>query len=245
LSSSHAVSVSVIRDDKITVKLSIKIGVSVLKFNRRVLIGMIALLVVVMPGYATERLVANFSDESLHEWQEKSFVGNTRYQFVRDGERMALEAVASGTASGLFREIEVDLNKTPYLNWSWWIDDVLQGNDEKLKAGDDYPVRIYVVVSGGLFFWRTRAVNYVWSNSQPIDSHWPNPYTSRAAMVAVRSGAQQRGQWLNEKRNIREDFSRLFGVDIEQIDAVAIMSDSDNSGGQVRARYGDIYFSAQ
>ena len=226
-------------------KLGIKTGVSILKFNRRGLIGMIALLAVAIPGYAAERLVANFSGESLHEWQEKSFVGNTRYQFVTDGERAALEATADGTASGLFREIEIDLNKTPYLNWSWWIDDVLHGNDETLKSGDDYPVRIYVVVSGGLFFWRTRAINYVWSNSQAIDSHWSNPYTSRAVMVTVRSGTQQRGQWLNEKRNIREDFRRLFGVDIEQIDAVAIMSDSDNSGGQVRARYGDIYFSAQ
>jgi len=216
-----------------------------LKSSGSGLIIAVALLMTMMPGYATEQLVANFSGESLHEWQEKSFVGNTRYQFVTDGERVALEASAVGTASGLFREIEIDLNKTPYLNWSWWIDDVLHGNDETVKSGDDYPVRVYVVVSGGLFFWRTRAINYVWSNSQPIDHHWPNAYTSRAAMVALRTGNQQRGQWLQEKRNIREDFRRLFGIDIEQIDAVAIMSDSDNSGGQVRARYGNIYFSAQ
>ena len=217
----------------------------VLKLSGSGLIIVVALLMTMMPGYASERLVADFSGESLHEWQEKSFVGNTRYQFVTDGERVALEATADGTASGLFREIEIDLNKTPYLNWSWWIDDVLHGNDETVKSGDDYPVRIYVVVSGGLFFWRTRAINYVWSNNQPIEHHWPNAYTSRAVMLAVRTGNKQRGQWLNEKRNIREDFSRLFGIDIDQIDAVAIMSDSDNSGGQVRARYGDIYFSAQ
>jgi len=199
----------------------------------------------VTPVYAEERLVANFSGGSLHGWQEKAFVGNTRYQFVVDGDRQVLEATADGTASGLFREIEVDLNKTPYLNWSWWIEDTLHGNDEKLKSGDDYPVRIYVVVSGGFFFWRTRAINYVWSNSQPLDSDWSNAYTSRAAMVAVRSGNDQRGQWVREKRNVREDFKRLFGEDIDQIDAVAIMSDSDNSAGRVVGRYGDVSFSAQ
>jgi len=206
----------------------------------------ITLLMVMVPGKAEARLlVAHFSAGSLDGWQEKSFAGNTRYQFVADADRQVLEATASGTASGLFREITIDLNKTPYLNWSWWIDGLLRGNDEKLKSGDDYPVRVYVVVSGGLFFWRTRAINYVWSNSQPINSHWPNAYTSRAAMVAVRSGAQKSGQWVSEKRNVRDDFRGLFGADIDQIDAVAIMSDSDNSGGETRARYGDIFFSAQ
>jgi len=114
---------------------------------------------------------------------------------------------------------------------SRWVDGVLQGNDEKRKSGDDYPVWIYVVISGGLFFWRTRAINDVWSNRQPINSHWPNAYTRRAAMVAIRSGSEQHGQWVTEKCNVREDFRHLFGNNVDQIDAVAIMSDSDNSGG--------------
>ncbi len=203
------------------------------------------LLTQVATGYADERLVADFSGGSLYEWQEKSFAGHTRYQFVKDGERQALEAIADGAASGFFREIEIDLNRTPYLNWSWWIEDTLHGNDEQQKSGDDYPVRLYVVVSGGLFFWRTRAINYVWSNSQPINSVWPNAYTGRAMMVALRSGSEQRGRWVTEKRNVRTDFKRFFDEDIDQIDAVAIMSDTDNSGGYVRARYGDISFTAQ
>ncbi len=194
---------------------------------------------------AEERVIAHFSGASLLGWKEKSFVGRTRYQFVSEDDRQVLEATANGTASGIFREIEIDLNKTPYLNWSWWIEDALHGNDEMSKSGDDYPVRIYVVVSGGFFFWRTRAINYVWSSSEPLDSHWPNAFTRKAMMVAVRSGSEQRRLWVTEKRNIREDFKRLFGEDIDQIDAVAIMSDADNSAGRVRGRYGDIYFSTQ
>lgn len=195
---------------------------------------------------AGERVnIASFSQGSLQGWEEKSFVDNTRYQFVMDGDRKVMEAVATGAASGMFREIEIDLNRTPYLNWSWWIEETLKGNDEKSKAGDDYPARIYVVVSGGLFFWKTRAVNYVWSNSQPLDSRWPNAYTGNAMMVAVRSGDKMSGRWMTEKRNVREDLKRLFGEDIGQIDAIAIMSDTDNSGGRARARYGDIFFSSQ
>ncbi len=208
------------------------------------LVAAMTLLSVVQVA-ASERHVTRFSEGSMQGWQEKSFVGHTSYQLLSDGDRQVLEATANATASGIYREIDIDLNKTPYLNWSWWIEDTLHGNDEKSKSGDDYPVRIYVVVSGGFFFWRTRAINYVWSSREPIDSHWPNAFTSRAMMVAVRSGGGQRGQWVTEKRNVRDDFMRLFGEEIDHIDAVAIMSDSDNRGGQVRGRYGDIFFSAQ
>jgi len=216
-----------------------------LKAIHPILIILAITFIHVSPSHANKVKVAHFSDGSLSGWEEKSFVGTTQYQFVRDEGHQVLEAVAEGTASGFFREIKIDLNKTPYINWSWWIEETLQGNDEKSKAGDDYPVRIYVVASGGLFFWRTRAINYVWSGSQVEGSHWPNAYTARAMMVAVRSGNALRGQWMQEKRNVYEDLKLLFGREITQIDAVAIMSDADNSGGRVRARYGDIYFSAK
>lgn len=144
----------------------------------------------------------------------------------------------------MFRKIHVDLNKTPYLNWSWKIDNIYQGNNERSKQGDDYPARVYVVVSGGLFFWRTRAINYVWSSNQAVGTTWNNAYTGNAKMLAVRSGSQAIGQWLTEKRNIRDDLQTLFGEEIDEIDAVAIMTDSDNTKQSATAYYGDIFLSS-
>ncbi|MCB1815010.1 MAG: DUF3047 domain-containing protein, partial [Candidatus Competibacteraceae bacterium] len=132
----------------------------------------------------------------------------------------------------------------PYLNWSWKVANVLSGIDEHSKAGDDFAARVYLVVSGGALFWKTRSLVYVWSSNQPVNSAWENPFTGNARHIAVRSGAAEVGQWLSEKRNIREDFKRVFGEDIESIDAVAIMTDTDNSGQSATAWYGDIYFSA-
>jgi len=189
-------------------------------------------------------VVGCFSEGDLDQWNEKSFVGNTRYA-LKDSERgKVLTADTEGNASGLFKEIKVDLNKTPYLNWSWLVQNTFEGNNERTKAGDDYPARIYVVVSGGVFFWNTRAVNYVWSSHQTVGSQWNNAYTDNARMLAVRSGGQDVGNWFTEKRNVREDFKRMFGKDIDHIDAIAVMVDGDNTGQSASAEFGDIFFSA-
>jgi hypothetical protein len=137
------------------------------------------------------------------------------------------------------------LNRTPWLNWSWRVDKVLDSVDERSKAGDDYPVRVYVVVSGGAAFWKTRSLVYVWSSNQPVGATWNNPYTSNARIMALRSATKDAGRWVNEKRNIRADFRQLFGEDISAIDAVALMTDADSSGQSATAWYGDIYFTAR
>jgi hypothetical protein len=194
---------------------------------------------------AADLKVGNFSAGSLKGWQEKSFAGRTDYQLVDDFGRTVLRADANATASGLVREIKVDLNKTPYLNWFWKVDNIYHGNKERTKKGDDYPARVYVVVSGGLLFWRTRAINYVWSSNQPVGSSWENAYSGNARMIALESGTGKTGLWLGEKRNVRKDFQRLFGSEIDKIDAVAIMTDADNTGQRATAWYGDIYFSKE
>lgn len=202
----------------------------------------------ILPGLASaeRQLIGDFSHGVLSGWEEKSFVGNTRYHLVDDpstGQALAAESEAS--ASGLFREQRIDLTKTPYLHWSWRVEQTFSGNDERSKAGDDYPARLYVVVDGGMFFWRTRAVNYVWSSHQPVGTSWPNAFTGNAMMLAVRSGQAERGRWVQERRNVRADLQRLFGEDFDHIDAVAVMTDSDNTGGRIAARYGDIYFASE
>lgn len=195
--------------------------------------------------HAAETVIADMDVLVLDDWEQESFKGHTRYTLVNIDGVAALHAVSDNSASGLFRKQRIDLEKTPYLNWRWRVDQPLNGLDERTKAGDDYAARLYVMVSGGLFFWKTKAVNYVWSSSQAVGSHWDNAYTGQAQMVAVESGVENSGKWLSYKRHVVEDMRRLFGEDVRYIDGVAIMSDTDNSGGRVEAYYGDIYFSSE
>jgi hypothetical protein len=194
-------------------------------------------------GLAADTVVGAFSAGALDVWKTEKFKGETAYQLVTDGGRRVLRADSAGAASGLYRELTVALTDTPYLNWSWRVADVLENVDERSKSGDDYAARVYVVVSGGATFWRTRTLVYVWSSRQPVGSVWDSAYTANAKLLAVRSGKPETAAWFQEKRHVRDDWRRLFGESIERIDAVAIMTDTDNSGQSATAWYGDIYFS--
>lgn len=208
------------------------------------LIAAVALLAVTTASAAEDRVVIGaFEPGSLSGWETKSFEGKTEYRLTGDGATRALKATCDGSASAIALRQPVDLTETPVLHWEWRVDHVYEGLDGTTKAGDDYAARVYVIHDGGVFVWRTRAVNYVWANTQPTGSHWPNAFTDKAMMVAVQSGPpRDPGAWVEESRNVREDFRRFYGMDLETLDGVAIMTDCDNSERTGTAYYRGIYF---
>jgi hypothetical protein len=190
------------------------------------------------------RLIGTFSEGKTEDWQHKEFTGKTYYKIIHLDNKKVLRAKSNASASGLFKEQRIDLNKTPYLNWTWRIENRLGNLDEQEKSGDDYAARVYVVINGGLFFWNTRAINYVWSANMAKGKIWPNAFAGdNAMMIAIRSIKDPIGTWFSEKRNILTDLKQVFGKDYRYIDAIAIMTDTDNAKGRATAYYGDIYFS--
>jgi hypothetical protein len=188
-----------------------------------------------------------FSKGKLNEWLPKKFVNEASYSLIKVGKNTVLRAVSQNSASGLIKKIRVDIKEYPFLNWSWRIENQLAGTfDEKQKHGDDYAARIYIVVSGGIAFWNTIALNYVWSKNSIKGETWPSAFaTKNSVMVALRSSEAPVSKWHWEKRNIHKDFKELFGREIRFTDAVVLMSDTDNTHKEVTAYYGDIYFSKQ
>ncbi|WP_446809678.1 DUF3047 domain-containing protein [Methylomonas sp. 2BW1-5-20] len=188
--------------------------------------------------------LGEFSQNRLDGWEQKSFKGHTQYNLQSVDGGAALQADSRAAGSGLFKEQRIDLQQTPFLNWSWRVGQRLSGLNEQSKAGDDYAARVYVVVKGGLAFWNTKAINYVWAGNTAKDTVWPNAFAGdHAMMLALRGTEAKLNVWLKEKRNVRADLQKLFGEDIRYIDALALMTDTDNSGGQALAYYGDIWFS--
>ena len=204
-----------------------------------------SLLLLTLPLQAETIALSQFATEGLSGWSEKSFDGQTQYTIVeRNGDKVLL-AESNNSASALYKETRIDLEKTPYLNWSWLVVKHLGDINERQKEGDDYPARVYVVISGGIFFWKTRAINYVWSSNQPEGTLWPNAYTDNARMMALESGSAFLGQWRTEKRNIRADLRQQFGEDLRYIDGIAVMTDTDNSHGQALSYYRNLFFSSK
>jgi hypothetical protein len=189
-------------------------------------------------------VIDDFSFDHLKQWEKKSFAGTTHYQVVTLNNQSVLKAESQASASGLIKQEKIDLLKTPFLNWRWRVDKVLVKNNEQRKSGDDYSARVYVVLDGGWTFWNTKAINYVWSSNTAKGQRWPNAFVgNNAMMLALRSLEDKTVIWYQEKRNIIKDFKALHGIDIRYIDAVALMTDTDNAGGHAISYYSDIYFS--
>ncbi len=187
----------------------------------------------------------SFPDPSLKSWSERSFVGNTKYEIVDAGSEKVLKGSADGTASVLYNEKSVNVAKTPWVNWSWQVQNTLGPIKEQTKSGDDFPGRLYVVVRTGFLPWETTAVNYVWSSSTEPGTFWQSPFTEKSVMIALRSGEEDLGQWQHERRNVVDDFKTFFNLDIDEIDGYAVMVDADNSGKQATAYFGNISFTAK
>ncbi|UYG06932.1 DUF3047 domain-containing protein [Halomonas sp. M4R1S46] len=185
-----------------------------------------------------------FSPRDILGWPSRSFAGHTEYRLVELDGQMVLRARADGQASAKYLERRIDLTATPYLKWCWRVSGIYPGLDETTKGGDDYPGRVYVARRTGLLPWQVQSVNYVWSSTQAAGSDWPNAFTDRAHLLALQGGPARVGDWVAEVRDVRADYRRLFGATPETIDGVALMTDGDNAGGDARAWFGRMVFSA-
>lgn len=184
-------------------------------------------------------ILDNFEQGLAPGWEEKSFQGHTVYTVVSEGAGRVLRAQSQNAASGLIFKKEYDLKRYPRLAWRWKVDNILQKGDERSKAGDDYAARVYVIFPHW-FAPKTRSINYIWANRLPQGEFVPNPFFGNAVMLAVQSGAGRGGEWISEERDVAADYRRIFGEDPPLAGAVAIMTDTDNTGETAVAYYDDL-----
>jgi len=183
--------------------------------------------------------LGSFSSSGLSGWSEKSFQGTTEYRIVEEGGEKVLHAKSENSASGLVFETSFDPQQFPILSWRWKVSDTISKGDSRSKAGDDYAARIYVVFPHW-FFLKTKTLNYIWANQLPKNSSQLSVYTSNAMMIAVESGSAKAGEWVTVQRNLLDDYRKAFAEEPTKVGAIAIMTDTDNTGEAAEAWYGDI-----
>jgi len=208
--------------------------------------AMLILFAILLPCHtlAVDQILIDDFEKGLNaHWTTKSFEGETRYSVVTDGDGHVLQAQSEASASGLVYEIEFDPVEHPILSWRWKIAGTVKKGDERTKAGDDYAARIYVIFPHW-FFPKTRTLNYIWANHLPENDILPNAYTGNAMMIAANSGAGRAGQWVEVRRNLVEDYRRAFGEAPPEAGAIAIMTDTDNTGEAATAWYDDLRLAA-
>lgn len=184
-------------------------------------------------------VIDDFANGLKPQWETKEFKGKTRYSVVNEGAGHVLKAESNAAASALLYRHSYSLKEYPILTWRWKVKNIIKKGDETKKAGDDYAARVYVIFPH-FITPLTKSINYIWANKLPQGKHVPNPFYSRAVMVAVESGEENVGKWITERRNVYEDFRKLFGYDPPEAGGIAVMTDTDNTGEAAVAYYGDL-----
>ncbi len=195
------------------------------------------------------------------QWTLSKFKRPTEYKLVKEDGRTVVRARASSSASGLVHPLNLDPARYPLLQWRWKVDELIANADNTRKNTEDSPVRLVISFAGDLgklefgdrlFFDQIKAFTgqqlpyatlmYIWENRVPKGEVIPNRHTSRIKMVVAESGRDKLGAWQEQSRNVYEDFRRAFGETPGRITSIGIMTDTDNTGENAHAYYGDIIF---
>jgi len=206
----------------------------------------ILIFITIGTGNTNEIKVFNFTKDEISNLEVRKVRGaenKTIYTIGLNENGNFLKAVADNAASGLGKEVKIDLNKTPFINITWKIEKDLSGIKENTKKGHDFAARVFAVKKTGATPLSNRAINYVFSSNNEIGSNSPSPYTKKSIDNVLASTKNNLNQWVTVKANVKEDFKRFHNLNVDELDGLAIMSDTDNSKMKAIAYYQNIYFS--
>jgi hypothetical protein len=199
-------------------------------------------------SFASEINIFDFTNEELAKLDVRKVRGadnKTIYTVGSNENGNFLKAIADNAASGLGKEVKIDLNKTPFINITWKIEKDLVGIKENTKKGHDFAARVFAVKKTGATPLSNRAINYVFSSNNKIGFNSPSPYTKKSIDNVLATTITDLNKWVTVKSNVKEDFKKFHDLDVNELDGLAIMSDTDNSKMKAIAYFQNIYFSAE
>ena len=197
-------------------------------------------------AHATEVKIFDFTELELSQLEVRKVRGAdnlTIYTVGSNENGNFFKAVADNAASGLGKEVKIDLDKTPFINITWKIEKDLPGIKENTKKGHDFAARVFAVKKTGTTPLSNRAINYVFSSNNEVGFNAPSPYTKKSIDNVLASTKYSLDEWVTVKSNVKEDFKKYHDLDVNELDGLAIMSDTDNSKMKAVAYYQNIYFS--
>jgi hypothetical protein len=198
-------------------------------------------------SYADKVTIFEFTEKELSELEVRKVRGadnKTDYSVSSNKDGNFLKAVADNAASGLGKEIKIDLNKTPFINITWKVEKDLKGIIESTKKGHDYAARVFAIKKTGATPLSNRAINYVFSSNSEVGENRPSPYTKKSIDYVLASTKNNLNLWVTVKANVKEDFKKFHDLDVNELDGLAIMADTDNSKLKSIAYFQSIYFSS-
>ena len=205
-------------------------------------------LILISDTLSKEIQVFEFTEKELSSLKVRKIRGadaKTKYTVGNNENGKFLRAEADNSASGLGKEIKINLNETPFLNITWKVEKDLSGIDESTKKGHDYAARVFVVKKTGATPLSNRAMNYVFSSNNEVDAFHSSPFTKKSIDYILSTTKENFNEWVTVKVNVKKHFKKFHNLDLDEINGLAIMSDTDNSKLKAISYYQNIYFSSE
>jgi hypothetical protein len=213
----------------------------------KIIFLLISILMTLNFANAEKILIFEFTEKELTELEVRKVRGadnKTMYTVSYNDKGNFLKAIANDAASGLGKKIKIDLNQTPFINITWKVEMDLKGINENSKKGHDFAARVFAIKKTGATPLSNRAINYVFSSNSEVGENWPSPYTKKSIDNVLASTKDNLNEWVTVKANVKKDFKRFHDLDVNELDGLAIMADTDNSKMKSISYFQNIYFSS-
>ncbi len=181
-------------------------------------------LIFLVSAHAETVKVFEFTEKELSSLEIRKVRGadnKTSYTVGSNENGNYLKAVADNAASGLGKEIKIDLNKTPFINITWKIEKDLRGIKENTKKGHDYAARVFAIKKTGATPLSNRAINYVFSSNSEVGENRPSPYTKKSIDNVLATTKDNLNVWVTVKANVKEDFKKFHDLDVNELDGLS------------------------
>ena len=181
------------------------------------------------------------SDEGVPAgWKLKERSGKAEYRVVTDGGEKILFFRGMDASFSMERKIKLDVRDYPYIKWRWKVMLLPEGGDVRYRGKNDQAAQVIVL------FDRGRAISYIWDTTAPegsiMEESVPWPFSIKIKVLVVKSGIEDIKQWIIMRRNIYEDYKRLFNEEPGVIKGVRIQINSQHTGTIGEAFFGRIIF---
>ena len=196
-------------------------------------------------SYSEVLKVFEFTEDEFKTLKTRKVKGETKWSLGSNNNGNFIRAEAEGVGSGLGKEVLINLNKTPFINITWKVEKDLSGITENSKKGHDFAARVFVVKKTGKTALSNRAVNYVFSSNNSINESWRSPYTKKSIDYVLSTTKDNLNKWVTVKANVKDHFKKLHNLEVNELNGVAIMTDTDNSKLKAISYYQNIYFSSE
>lgn len=184
-------------------------------------------------------------------WEHLTFRRLTPNRFELRG--TSLEVVADGSSSILYRILPTDLRAATKASWTWAVDTSVPPSDLSQIGNDDRNLGMFFVsmpadaaarISPDTSMTRmmanrsARVLMYTWGGGQAPGAVVPSPHAPARLRNLITRPAQT-GRF-SESVDLTRDFPRVFNQPMEQLVAVAVSSNSENSATRVVGRVTDL-----